>query len=239
MKAQTKIERLDWLLVIFAIVYALLIIAPALLSQEFMLMPLMTQGDALDLIAPLILVPGYWLLLKTGAKPAPSQKEILIFLLFVIIWVEGHGMHLASNSIARLAKEIPDGQTAILTNFYDEKLSHYLWHIGLFGLSGTVIYRQWQNPTADSSPWGYEVLGGIIHGVTCFIDVVESATVYLSFPWLLAIVLFGLFKGKKPWQRQPMLRFFWTAYLLAILLLLAWGIYWGGFPEFSQLGIID
>ena len=152
-------------------------------------------------------------------------------------------MHLASNSIARLAKEIPQSQTAVLTNFYDEKLSHYLWHVGLFGLSGVLIYRQHISPLTHPFAGGYVIFGGIIHGLTCFVDIVESATVYLSFPWLLAVVLFGLFSGKKQRQRgikrQPILTFFLTAYLLAMLLLLAWGWYWGGFPEFSQLGIID
>jgi len=106
-------------------------------------------------------------------------------------------------------------------------------------LSGVLIYQQWHNSFLNQSPFGIEVLGSIIHGLTCFVDVVESATVYLGFPWMLGVVIFGLLWGKRYFSRQPMLVFFWIAYLLASLLLLGWGLYWGGFPEFSQLGIID
>ena len=30
--------------------------------------------------------------------------------------------------------------------FYDEILSHYIWHLRLIRLSALLIYRQWQNP---------------------------------------------------------------------------------------------
>ena len=35
------------------------------------------------------------------------------------------------------------------------------------------------------------------------------------------------------------LTFFFTAFVVATVLFLAWGIRWGGLPEFSEVGIID
>lgn len=117
MKAKSEIKRLRWLLLIFAIFHALLIIAPALLSEPFAIMPLMKQGDVLDLLTPLVLVPLYWLLLRAGSSNFPERKETILFLIFAIVWVEGHGMHLASNSIASLSKEFPGSEIALLTDF--------------------------------------------------------------------------------------------------------------------------
>lgn len=38
------------------------------------------------------------------------------------------------------------------------------------------------------------------------------------------------------WQ-LPLLAFFFVSYLLATMLFASWAIYWGGFPQFSQVGL--
>ncbi len=55
----------------------------------------------------------------------------------------------------------------------------------------------------------------------------------------------GLFNGglwlvhERPrLRRQPLLSFFVFAHLFAMLLFALWGAYWGGLPEFSQVGLI-
>jgi hypothetical protein len=37
---------------------------------------------------------------------------------------------------------------------------------------------------------------------------------------------------------MPVVAFFLTAYLLATILFAIWAIYWGGLPEFSEVGLI-
>ncbi|MEM8675183.1 MAG: hypothetical protein AAGF83_15115 [Cyanobacteria bacterium P01_G01_bin.67] len=233
-------KQLSLLVLIFASLYAFLIIVPAFLAQQFIAYPLMKSGDVLDLLTPLILIPLYWLLFKLHQDSQPNQLETLIFLLLTVIWVEGHSIHLASNSIGHLTQDIPDSEIATLTNFYDEQLSHYIWHFGIAGLSALLIYRQWRNPLSQQlSRLRWELIAGIIYGFTYFIDVIESATTKIGIPFALGVVIFSLLQGKNKICQQPILAFFLMAYALASLLFLGWGLYWGGFPEFSEIGIID
>ena len=93
-------SSLSRLILIFAIVFAILIITPALLSQQFSPYPLLKTGDVTDLLTPLILIPLYWLLFRQGK--APSTRETIVFLVFAALWTEGQGMHLGANSIGHL-----------------------------------------------------------------------------------------------------------------------------------------
>ncbi len=170
----------------------------------------------------------------------PSHNEMLIFLIFAALWVQGQGMHLAANSIGHLTQSYSDSAIANLTNFYDEILSHYIWHCGLVGLSALLIYRQWQNPfLKQRSGLRLEITAGIIHGFNYFIDVVESAKTILGVPFAVVVVLFTLIWGRKHLRQQPILAFFLVSYLVACLFFLGWGLYWGGLPEFSEVGIIE
>ena len=233
-------QRLSRLILIFAILFAVFIIAPTFFTRQFTLYPLMKNGDVLDLFTPLVLIPLYWLLFQIRRDRLPSQKEMLIFLILAALWVEGQGMHLVGNSIGHLTKDLAGSEIKTLTDFYDEKLSHYLWHFGLVGLSALLIYRQWKNPFVNQrSGLGFEITAGIIHGFNYFIDVVESATTLLGVPFAFGMVVFGLTLGRKHLHQQPILAFFLVAYLVASLLFLGWGLYWGGLPEFSDVGIID
>ena len=38
--------------------------------------------------------------------------------------------------------------------------------------------------------------------------------------------------------RQPVLAFFFAASLVAVILFTVWGVYWRGFPQFSDVGLI-
>ncbi|MGD1918999.1 MAG: hypothetical protein ACFCAD_08950 [Pleurocapsa sp.] len=257
-------QRLARLTLIFAILFAVFIIAPAFNSDRFILYPLMKSGDAIDHLTPLVLIPLYWLLFQIHPHYPPSQKQILLFLIFAVLWIQGQGMHLVANSIGHLIAANSSSGVKQLTYFYDEILSHYIWHVGLVGLSALLIYRQWQNPFfKQSSGLKLETAAGIIHGFVYFIDIVESATTILGVPFAVGVVLFTLVWGRqygkqiKPrgfsqssivevptgllghLRQQPILAFFFVSYSIACLFFLGWGIYWGGLPEFSKVGIID
>lgn len=165
-------QRLARLTLIFAILFAVFIITPAFLNGQFTPYPLMKSGDVLDLLTPLILIPVYWLLFQIHPRCSPSQKEMLVFLVFAVLWVQGQGMHLVANSIGHLTKPDSSSEIEQLTYFYDEILSHYIWHFGLVGLSALLIYRQWQNPfLKQRSGLKFEITAGIIHGFNYFTDI--------------------------------------------------------------------
>lgn len=204
-------QRLARLTLIFAILFAVFIIVPAFLSDRFTPYPLMKSGDVLDLLTPLILIPVYWLLFQIHPHRPPRPREMLVFLVFAALWIQGQGMHLVANSIGHLTPTDSSSEIEQLTYFYDEILSHYIWHLGLVGLSALLIYRQWQNPfIKQRSGLKFEITAGIIHGFNYFIDVVESATTILGVPFAAGVVLFVLIWGRKHLRQQPILAFFFV-----------------------------
>jgi len=138
--------RLSRLILAFALLSMVLFLGPALLSQQFGPYPLMRNGDVFDLLTPLVLIPLYWLLFQIRRDLTPTQWEITAFLILAVLWVMGQGMHLGANSISHLMEEMKHSDAYMLTHFYDETLSHYLWHVGIVGLSALLLYRQWRNP---------------------------------------------------------------------------------------------
>jgi len=233
-------KRLSLFIIIFSVAFTVFFMAPALLSKQFGVYPLMKVGDFFDIFTPLILMPLYWLIFRLDADKAPSLSENLIFLLLIAFWVEGQGMHLSANSIGHFLKDMTGSDIYNLSNFYDEVLSHYLWHFGIVGLSVLVIFRQWRNPfTKEQAVLWLLILAGIIHGFTLFVIFIEGGTIPLGMPFVILVTLFGLIYGRKRFSQQPLLLFFFVACLAATLFFAGWGIYWHGLPEFSEVGIID
>lgn len=232
-------KRLSFILLIFSFAFLVFFIGPPFLSQQFGIHPLMKVGDIFDIFTPLILIPLYWLLFRLDTDKAPGLKANLIFLLLAAFWVEGQGMHLSANSIGHLLKGMEGSDIYNLTYFYDEVLSHYLWHFGIVGLSAFLIFRQWQNPFIEepATLWPL-ILAGVIYGFTFFLIVVEAGTAPLGVTFAVLVVLFGLIWGRKKMSQQPLVTFFFISYTVAMLFFIGWGIYWRGLPQFSETGII-
>ena len=232
-------RRQPLLILIFSIAFLVFFISPSLLNRQFGAYPLIKIGDVLDIFTPLILIPLYWLLFRLGINKAPSLKENLIFMLFVVFWVIGQGMHLAANSIGHLLKGMEGSDVYNLTYFYDEVLSHHLWHFGIVGLSAFLIFRQWQNPFIEEQAklWPL-ILAGVIHGFTFFLIIVEAGTAPLGVTFAVLVVLFGLIWGRKKMSQQPLVTFFVMSYTVATFFFIGWGIYWLGLPQFSELALL-
>jgi len=232
-------KRLSVLTLVFSIAFLVFFIGPPLLSKQFGPYPLMKVGDVFDLFTPLVLIPLYWLLYWLDGSRPIGLKGNVVFMVFVAFWVAGQGMHLAANSIGHLLENMKGTDIYSLTNFYDEILSHYLWHFGIFALSAMIIYRQWRNPLAQGRPMPLAmIVAGVIYGFAYFAIVIEGATTPIGVPFAVLAMLFILVWGRKNLGQQPVLAFFLVTYLLATVLFLCWGIYWHGLPEFSKVGII-
>ena len=233
-------KRLSGLVLVFSLLFFVFFVGPPFLNMQFSPYPLMKVGDVFDLFTSLILIPLYWSLYWFGGKRPIGLRGSLIFMVFTALWVAGQSMHLTGNSLGHLLEGMKGTDVYRLTNFYDEVLSHYLWHFGIFALSAVLIYRQWRNPSAERQILSWVViLAGIIYGFAQFMIVIEGATAPMGVPFAVLAALFILVWGRKSLKKQPLLLFFLTAYLLAMVLFIGWGIYWGGLPEFSQVGIID
>ena len=226
-------KRLSILILVFAVLFFIFVIALVFFNQPFVLYPLMSLQDAFDVLTPLILIPIYFLLFRIESKIPFSHSGFVLFLVFATFWVLGHGMHLSANSINNLLgqKGAQTGDIYRLTYFFDEYLSHYLWHIGVVGLSALLIYRQWKNPFRKEKVVILPiVVGGMIYGFSYFIIIMEGNTAPLGIPFSVLVVLFiGIWARKKIGQ-QPLIEFSLVSYSLAMILFLVWGIIWEGLP---------
>jgi hypothetical protein len=233
-------QRLSRLTLLFAVAFAVFLIGPALLSAQFNPYPLLKTGDVFDLLTPLVLIPLYWYLFRSSANEQPSHQETVVFLILTALWIEGQGMHLAANSIGHLLDAASETDASVLTGFYDEVLSHYLWHSGVVSLSVLLMWRGWHHPLNDvnTSLWAGQ-LAGLIYGLTFFIIVVEAGTAPLGVTYALLTTVFGMTRGRRHLNNQPLLTFFTIGAVVSSVLFAAWAIRWGGLPEFSEVGIIE
>ena len=219
-------------ILVFAFAFAVFIILPAFLSQPFPGYPLMHVADTFDLLTPFVLITAYWLLFVDAAG-SPDRRWTVAFLLLATLWVSGQAMHLAANSINNLLGE-GSGDVHTLVHFYDEVLSHYLWHAGILGLSALLVAAETSGGPAPARGWMIGV-AAILYGLTYFLAVNEGGTVPLGLPGAAAMVVWLLARGR---SGRPLASFFFAAYALALVLLLGWGLYWKGFPEFTEVGLL-
>ncbi|MCI0397200.1 MAG: hypothetical protein L0332_23600 [Chloroflexi bacterium] len=233
-------HRLSRLTLLFAVLFAVFIILPGLLSQQLGLFPLIKVGDVLDVFTPLVLIPIYWLLYWGSREAAPGSRATLLFLVLIAMWAEGQGMHLSANSIGHLLQETRPNDPYELTHFYDEVLSHYLWHTAVIGLSVLIAGRHWRQPVPGEQRDGrLEIPAAVIYGLTYFIVVIEGGTAPLGVPFAVLAAVVGLVWGRRAIKERPVLLFFLVAYVLATVVFAGWALYWGGLPQFSEVGIIE
>ena len=239
-------KRLSLFTLVLAVLFTVFFLLLIFFRTPFFLYPLMSYQDALDILTSLVLIPIYWLLFRFASKSPSSQAEEIAFMLLAALWVMGHGMHLAANSINNLAEALAKKQVIDinstdlyqLTYFFDEHLSHYLWHIGVLGLAGLLIYREWRQPSGSNTKWWITALAGLIYGFTLFCIFLEGQTVPLGLPIVLIFGLMVLIWGLRRLAQQPILAFFFIACLVAMVFFIGWGLYWTGFPQFSEVGLI-
>jgi hypothetical protein len=232
-------KKISILILVFSLAFAFLIIVPGLLNKPFVLFPEMKIADVLDLFTPLIIIPLYYLLFYFGSNQTPGLRPTLVFLLLAVLWVEGHSMHLAANSIGHWLSELINQDAYQVAHFYDEVLSHILWHLGVIALSAQLIYRNWRYPHEVTSSKMLTIsFSGLLYGLTIFIMGIEGGTVAFLYPFsVLAFVVASIW-GWGKFRNMPVLIFFLVGYTLSTVLFTFWWIYWGYFPQFSELGWI-
>jgi hypothetical protein len=239
-------KRLSLLTLVFAVLSMVFFLLLIFFRSPFPLYPLLNWQDIFDLLTPLVLISLYWLMFKYASSAASTTWEEITFILLSSLWAMGHGMHLAANAISNLVESLAKLQVIdvkatdihALTYFIDEHLSHYLWHIAVVGLALLLIYREWRHPAGVETAWWATGVAGFIYGFTLFCLFLEGQTVPLGLPITASFTLFTLVWGRKKLSQQPILAFFFVASLVAFLLLTGWGLYWGGFPQFSDVGLI-
>jgi len=176
-------------------------------------------ADWIDLALPLAVLgfAGATLLSADARRPT-----WIVFALGALLYAQGHGIHLAANSVSN----VDPGETAYL---WDEVVGHYLWYAGF-----AVIVAALAVALADRKARGgvaAHLLAAAV-GFTHFTNSIEGQTPWLGIGTALVFSVWGLL------TLDGMGRYLVTTYGLSLVLFAGYRIWQGGFPEFSELGWI-
>jgi hypothetical protein len=181
-------------------------------------------GEWIDLATPFAVVGAAAALL---AALRPLATTLYVALFSALLYVDGHGIHLAANAIAG---ESPTGDAEHVAHFWDERFSHVEWHLGWIGLIGAFCLAE----RTRSRPLGRRVqlATALLLGITLFTNTVEGGT------WWLELGAAGFFAAWAARERRPLLLTTAAAFVVAAALIGVWAIWQGGVPEFSEEGLI-
>jgi hypothetical protein len=180
-------------------------------------------GTAIDLLTPLAVVgTAAALLASAGAPPG----VLAVALLAGVLYVDGHGIHLAANDVRGVGVEGAAGDRAY---FWDERWGHGEWHLGWLGLLLAFCLAERARPEAfRKSPVAAAAAVPLL-GFTLFSSTVEGQT----WPLVLAGALgFGVWAAA---TRRRLLTCCAAAFGFAALLVAGWAAWQGGVPEFSDV----
>jgi hypothetical protein len=241
-------SNLSHLIFIYAFIYAFFHILPTFLKYE--VQHRLMVADLFDLLTPFAMIFIIFklyrtlLLYITDNLPKKALNRIkIIYISGAIIFIEGHGMHLSANAIARHLTSLQGTSLYILNYFFDEILSHILWDSGIIILSLAIIISGFYLKPEQklSLKFRFIIPAALLYGFTYFVNAIEGQTVIFTLPvsivMPLAILVYA--SGKKyPVMKNTVITVFFISYLVALGLFIFWYIWQGGFPEFSELGWI-
>ena len=175
--------------------------------------------DFADLVTPYVVAgPALAVLARTGA----GRRAWVLALVGATMFVQGHGLHLSANSITyATGPQQP-------AHLWDEVVGHHLWFVGLALLLVVVA----ESVRGQRLPTGPVALGlaGLV-GVTWAANVVEGGAVPLGTALALGLAAYGARTRCAATGRLLLL-----AFGLALLLVGAYGLWQGGYPQPSELG---
>jgi hypothetical protein len=172
-------------------------------------------ADWVDLVLPYALLgAAAWVLLGVRA----SRQAWWLLGLGAVVYTQGHGIHLAANSIGNTQ---PHTDVVLL---WDEYLGHYLWYGGL-GVVVAALVVGVRDTAVSAGGWALAVL----FALTLTTNAIEGQAVPLCAAIALAFVVRS---------RSLLVR---VVYGLNLGLLAAWVAYWAlvegrWSPEFTELG---
>ncbi|UCE40038.1 MAG: hypothetical protein JSV17_11215 [Candidatus Aminicenantes bacterium] len=212
----------------------------------------LTLGDVIDFATPWVVLPVvffvYFRIYQTKIDETPPSRfqyamSKVLLVAGGILYVDGHGLHLSANSLARLFDKDQHPEYFNAAYLLDEIISHYMWDAGVFLISMAFVIVSFRRSTKSLSTQNkfFLFVGAALFGFSFVINGIEGQTVVFIIPAALCGVFVCVCLQRKESQslgKNPVTQFFLTAYLVSLLMFAFWGIRYSGFPQFSELGWI-
>jgi hypothetical protein len=183
----------------FALAATVFLLVPPLLLGQVGDVPGFTAQEAVDLFTPLATMPLLLLAFELTGRLGTRARVLLVVL--ISAWVAGQAIHLATNAIGDLYDAGPDRQAfyatqvGMLDHWFDEILSHWLWHTAWVGLLVMLLWVGISGPATGlrprRAPVAVGAVAGMIGGFTWFVVTDEGGTWPLAIPAAAALVLVG------------------------------------------------
>ena len=178
------------------------------------------------------------------------------FQLSFISFPQGHGIHLAANSLSNTChsangiKSLCEGspqlqQYIAALDWFDELVSHILWIGGIMLFCVALLRTQVLSVSKHGNVIKYAgisffqgilfVLFGLVYGVLFACHNIEGGTVAMGLPFCVAIVGYLMTWKRELVSVSPISLLFLVSHIFTLALFFIWYWMWGGFPEFSQL----
>ncbi len=175
--------------------------------------------DWLDLLTPYAVV-GTALAVLAAARA--GRRVWLLACVGAVAYVQGHGIHLAANSIGNARGD------AAPVHLWDEVVGHWVWYAGLAVLVVCLVLASADRPFR--TPAAAHLLAAGV-GATWATNALEGGTAPGSLLVALALSAWGWrLRDRAPGQLLL------AAFPLAVLLLAGWALLQGGFPQPSEVG---
>lgn len=174
-------------------------------------------ADWFDLALPALVLGTAGATLWASRAPARAWA---IAAIGAVIYAEGHGIHLAANSIG-------NAEPSEVAHLWDETVSHVIWYSGLTVLVVALGVALIDTPIR-ARVW--TTLLAVAFGLTLATNAIEGGTAWLGLVVAVALSAWG-------WRhRRRAGLLLVVAYATSFLALGGWAAYWHGFPQFSELG---
>lgn len=175
--------------------------------------------DFVDLLTPYVVAgPALAVLARTGT----GRRAWSLALLGAAIFTSGQGLHLSANSISFASGPADPAY------LWDEQVGHHLWFGGLTLLLVVVVRAVEGLPLSHGS---VAKALAVLVGITWAANVVEGGAVTFGATLAAGLTAYGWRTRRRP--AGPLLV---IAFGLSLVLVAAYGLVQGGFPQPSELG---
>jgi hypothetical protein len=179
-------------------------------------------GDVVDLVTPFAVVGAAALLL---ASLRPTAGPLALAVASAVAYVDGHGIHLAANSLADDESELPSAIEESVY-FWDERFGHIEWHLGWIGMIAAFVAAE-RRPLPFRRNLAFASIAML--GTALVAATVEGQT------WWLVLAVTPPFVVAARRGRGHVAVVCAGAVAFATLAIAAWALYWGGVPQLTEI----